>query len=126
VVVPNGVGPVPTAVASTASPERDGLPCGPVVVGVGRLEATKGFDLLVEAFSEVGDDLGATLVLAGDGSQRERLRTLGHKTDEHPAYKGALKLLNNIYRKEKLAQRFAVLQSAAWLLDILEKMASTR
>jgi hypothetical protein len=38
----------------------------------------------------------------------ERLRTLGH-----------------IYRKEKLAQRLAVLQSAAWLIDILEKMAST-
>ena len=56
---------------------------------------------------------------------RERLRTLGHKTDEHPAYKGALKLLNNIYRKEKLAQRFAVLQSAAWLIDILEKLSST-
>ena len=55
----------------------------------------------------------------------ERLRTLGQKADEHPAYKGALKLLNNIYRKEKLAQRLAVLQSAAWLIDILEKMAST-
>ena len=50
---------------------------------------------------------------------------LGHKADEHPAYKGALKLLNTIYRKEKLAQRLAVLQSAAWLIDILEKMAST-
>ena len=56
---------------------------------------------------------------------RERLRTLGHKTDEHPAYKGALKLLNTIYRKERLTQRLAVLQSAAWLIDILEKMAST-
>ena len=55
----------------------------------------------------------------------ERLRTLGHKAEEHPAYKGALKLLNNIYRKEKLAQRLAVLQSAAWLIDILEKLANT-
>ena len=55
----------------------------------------------------------------------ERLRALGHKAEEHPAYKGALKLLNNIYRKEKLTQRLAVLQSAAWLIDILEKMAST-
>ena len=52
----------------------------------------------------------------------ERLRTLGHKAEEHPAYKGALKLLNNIY---KLAQRLAVLQSAAWLIDILEKLANT-
>jgi DNA-binding ferritin-like protein len=55
----------------------------------------------------------------------ERLRTLGHKAEEHPAYKGALKLLNTIYRKEKLAQRLAVLQSAAWLIDILEKLVST-
>ena len=55
----------------------------------------------------------------------ERLRTLGHEAEEHPAYKGALKLLNSIYRKEKLAQRLAVLQSAAWLIDILEKLAST-
>lgn len=54
-----------------------------------------------------------------------RLGTLGHKAEEHPAYKGALKLLNTIYRKEKLAQRLAVLQSAAWLIDILEKLAST-
>ena len=55
----------------------------------------------------------------------ERLRTLGHKAEEHPAYKGALKLLNTSYRKEKLAQRLAVLQSAAWLIDILEKLAGT-
>ena len=55
----------------------------------------------------------------------ERLRALGHKAEEHPAYKGALKLLNNIYRKEKLTQRLAVLQSAAWLIDILEKLSST-
>ena len=55
----------------------------------------------------------------------DRLRTLGHKAEEQPAYKGALKLLNTIYRKEKLAQRLAVLQSAAWLIDILEKLSST-
>lgn len=55
----------------------------------------------------------------------ERLRPLGDKAEGHPAYKGALKLLNNIYRKEKLAQRLAVLQSAAWLIDILEKLATT-
>ena len=54
-----------------------------------------------------------------------RLGTLGNKAGEHPAYKGALKLLNSIYRKEKLAQRLAVLQSAAWLIDILEKLANT-
>ena len=55
----------------------------------------------------------------------ERLSLLGHKAEQHPAYKGALKLLNNIYRKEKLPQRLAVLQSAAWLIDILEKLVNT-
>jgi len=55
----------------------------------------------------------------------QRLRTLGSKAEEHPAYKGALKLLNNVYRREKLAQRLAVLQSAAWLIDILEKLSNT-
>lgn len=54
-----------------------------------------------------------------------RLSALGHKVEEHPAYKGALKLLNTAYRKEKLAQRLAVLQSAAWLIDILEKISIT-
>jgi hypothetical protein len=43
----------------------------------------------------------------------------------HPGYKRALKLLNNIYRREKLPQRLAVLQAAAWLIDILEKVASS-
>jgi hypothetical protein len=55
----------------------------------------------------------------------ERLRRLGHKAEEHPAYKGALKLLNSVYRKEKLTQRLAVLQSAAWLIAILEKLIVT-
>ena len=56
------------------------------------------------------------LVLVGTLSEArraelcERLRTLGSNAERHPAYKGALKLLNNIYRKEKLAQRLAVLQ----------------
>lgn len=54
-----------------------------------------------------------------------RLRVLAHIAHEHPAYNGALKLLNNIYRKQKLAQRLAVLQSAAWLIDILEKLSGT-
>jgi len=54
-----------------------------------------------------------------------RLHLLGEAAQRHPGYKRALKLLNNIYRKEKLAQRLAVLQAAAWLIDILEKLVST-
>jgi hypothetical protein len=54
-----------------------------------------------------------------------RLRQLSQVAQRHPGYKGALKLLNNIYRKQKLAQRLAVLQAAAWLIDVLEKLTST-
>jgi len=51
-----------------------------------------------------------------------RLRTLGEGAQRHPGYKRALKLLNDTFRKSKLAQRLAVLQAAAWLIDILEKL----
>ena len=54
-----------------------------------------------------------------------RLQSLGESTRKHPGYKRALTLLNEIYRREKLPQRVAVLQSAAWLIDILEKLASS-
>lgn len=51
-----------------------------------------------------------------------RLQGLGAKAQAHPAYKRALKLLNDTFRKSKLAQRLAVLQAAAWLIDILERL----
>jgi hypothetical protein len=51
-----------------------------------------------------------------------RLHVLGESVQTHPAYKRAQKLLNDIYRKEKLPQRLAVLQAAGWLIDILEKL----
>ena len=40
----------------------------------------------------------------------------------HPGRKRALKLLNDTFRKSKLPQRLAVLQAAAWLIDVLEKL----
>jgi hypothetical protein len=54
-----------------------------------------------------------------------RLNLLGEAARRHPGYKRALKLLNDIYRREKLPQRLAVLQAAAWLIDILEKLVSS-
>ncbi len=52
----------------------------------------------------------------------ERLETLGEKAAAHPANKRALTLLNATFRKAPLAQRLAVLQAAAWLIDLLEKL----
>jgi hypothetical protein len=53
-----------------------------------------------------------------------RLRTLGGAARTHPAYKRALKLLNDTFRKSKLGQRLAVLQAAAWLIDVLEQLTA--
>lgn len=43
----------------------------------------------------------------------------------HTARKRALKLLNETYRKSSLAQRFGVLQAASWMLDVIERLATT-
>ena len=54
-----------------------------------------------------------------------RLHGLSDAAKLHPGYKRALKLLSGTYRREKLPGRLAVLQAAAWLISILEKLAST-
>ena len=46
-----------------------------IVLGVGRLEKQKGFDILIKAFHKVGRD-DWKLVIAGDGSEREKLEKL--------------------------------------------------
>lgn len=53
-----------------------------------------------------------------------RLSALGEASRRHPGYRRALRLLNETFCKEKLAQRLAVLQAAAWLIDVLEKLNS--
>ena len=53
-----------------------------------------------------------------------RLRGLGGTAQQHPGYKRVLKLLNDTFRKSKLAQRLAVLQAAAWLIDVLEQLTT--
>ena len=51
-----------------------------------------------------------------------RLSDLGDVSRRHPGYKRALTLLNDTFRRSKLAQRLAILQAAAWLIDVLEKL----
>lgn len=53
-----------------------------------------------------------------------RLSALGETSKRHPGYRRALTLLNETFRREKLAQRLAVLQAAAWLIDVLEKVST--
>lgn len=69
-IVPNGVemSPIPSV---SAAPRRD-------LVGVGRLGAMKGFDLLIEAFSRAQLPAEVKLVIGGDGPERERLERLAN------------------------------------------------
>ena len=53
-----------------------------------------------------------------------RLTSLSEAAQCHPGYKRAFTLLNATFRRAKLAQRLAILQAAAWLIDILEKLTS--
>ncbi len=53
-----------------------------------------------------------------------RLALISSGSQKHPGYKRALTLLNDTFRKAKLAQRVAVLQAASWLIDILERLTS--
>jgi hypothetical protein len=53
-----------------------------------------------------------------------RLAMISGNSQRHPGYKRALTLLNDTFRKSKLAQRLAVLQAASWLIDILEQLTS--
>ena len=51
-----------------------------------------------------------------------RLTALGETGQRHPGYRRAYTLLNATFRRSKLAQRLAILQAAAWLIDVLEKL----
>lgn len=53
-----------------------------------------------------------------------RLTSLGEPAQRHPGYKRAYTLLNATFRRSKLAQRLAILQAAAWLIDVLEKLTA--
>jgi hypothetical protein len=51
-----------------------------------------------------------------------RLGMLSEAARQHPGYKRALKLLNDLFRKSSLLQRIGILQAASWLIDILEQL----
>jgi hypothetical protein len=53
-----------------------------------------------------------------------RLTSLGEAGRRHPGYTRAFTLLNTTFRRSKLVQRLAILQAAAWLIDVLEKLTA--
>jgi hypothetical protein len=51
-----------------------------------------------------------------------RLSAMGDDAKQHPGYRHALTLLNASFRRATVAQRVAILQSAQWLIEVLERM----
>jgi phosphatidylinositol alpha-mannosyltransferase len=73
-IVPNGVD-----VRAFAHPGRpvEGLPTGPKILWVNRLDPQKGFEIMLRAFDRVASEVvGAHLLVAGDGRDRALLRSL--------------------------------------------------
>ena len=73
-IVPNGVD-----VRAFAHPGRpvEGLPAGPRVLWVNRLDRQKGFEVMLRAFEQLASELDdAHLIVAGDGRDRGLLRSL--------------------------------------------------
>lgn len=64
--------------AATKLPVEDR---SPVVLGVGRFDRAKNFDLLIRAVCAMQAVQPARLVLLGDGPERPRLERLAHKLD---------------------------------------------
>lgn len=53
-----------------------------------------------------------------------RLNALPAPARGHPGFNRALTLLNDQFRKARIAQRVAVLQAAEWLIEVLETLTS--
>jgi hypothetical protein len=52
----------------------------------------------------------------------DRLSRVTAKGNDHPGYRRASKLLNDIFRNASLEQRPIILGAATWFIDILEKL----
>lgn len=53
----------------------------------------------------------------------QRLDRLGETGRTHPSHRRALVLLNETFRRAAVAQRLAVLQAAAWVIELIERSA---
>src|SRR5438132_811256 len=83
IVMPVGADPTPVRPEEAAAArEQLGLEAGrPLVVGVGRLDPQKGFDVLVEATARMNGSSPPIVVICGEGPARaeleDRIRALG-------------------------------------------------
>ncbi len=93
------------------------------VLAVGRLEKQKGFDLLIESFSNI-EDKTLNLVILGEGSERKNLENLAKKFDFFNRRIFLPGSVNNIQEWYKKADMF-VLSSRyeGWPNVLIEAMA---
>lgn len=75
VTVPNPAN-LDAASQAAAEPAPGDVPPTPFVLGVGRLVYQKGFDMLMEAFERSGISTDHSLVILGEGAERQRLEAL--------------------------------------------------
>ena len=89
-VIPNGIDPAELAFDDRrrrVTRERYGIAADALVVGgLGRLEPTKRFDLLIEAVRTLP---GVTLLLVGDGSARQQLEAQAQCIADRVVFAGA-------------------------------------
>jgi len=74
-VVVNPVAPAPQDVPSPPPRSRP----GPELLGLGRLNPQKGFDVLIRAFARLDPALGARLTIVGGGPERPALERLAEE-----------------------------------------------
>lgn len=88
-VAKNAVSPRPT---SAAAPTREeGFPHGaPTLLSVGRLQARKRIDLLIESCAALEREFQPMLRIVGDGPEREKLEALAKARYPRAVFTGAL------------------------------------
>lgn len=110
----------------TALRESLGIPRGRVlVVSVSRLAAEKGLDDLIDALAMAGGREAATLVLAGDGPQRDELEAAAQASGLDVRFLGAIDAsqVGDLLRAADIFV-YAGLQGANTPYAVLEAMAS--
>lgn len=90
--IPNGVEIPPPVSGTERAIARERLSLkGAVAVYMGRLATEKGLDLLLRAWSEL--DAPVTLLLIGDGPERERLK---REVDDRPSLANRIRFTGNV------------------------------
>lgn len=89
----------------------------PIIVGVGRLSKQKGFDILIKAFQRYTEDRPCTLLILGEGSERDYLERLaGERVESNIFMPG---FVNNPYKFIKNADLFVLSSRYEGLPNVL-------